>query len=224
MSKELKFRILTSIFLFLLVLFCIFTNKYISIIALTVISSIAWMEFNKLIIKIFYKNNYLRIFLMGLSFLYLVFFVLTSLAIIESSKFYFIYILLICIFSDIGGYIIGKSFGGKKLTKLSPNKTISGSIGSFLFSTFPVFALYLLFIFNDVQGLIINNNNFFHNILLCLSLSLICQLGDIFISYFKRLAKVKDTGNILPGHGGILDRIDGIIFAIPGLILFFIII
>jgi len=103
--------------------------------------------------------------------------------------------------SDIGGYIFGKLIGGKRLTKISPNKTISGSAGSFIFS------LLTLILFN--YDLILKN------LLFCLIVSLSCQLGDLIISYFKRLNKVKDTGNILPGHGGLLDRIDGIIFVIP---------
>ena len=120
---------------------------------------------------------------------------------------FIIYILLICIFSDIGGYVIGKTIGGKKLTKISPNKTISGSIGSFCFSIAPL----LLFYNFDPSKYFHTFNNF----LLCLEISLVCQLGDIFISYIKRKAKVKNTGNLLPGHGGLLDRIDGIIFAVP---------
>ena len=107
----------------------------------------------------------------------------------------------------MGGYIIGKKIGGKKLTKISPNKTISGSIGSFCFSILP-----LLFFYNFDQSKYLYSIN---NFLLCLEVSLVCQLGDLFFSYLKRKAKVKDTGTILPGHGGILDRIDGIIFAIP---------
>ena len=125
----------------------------------------------------------------------------------NSGPVFIIYILLICIFSDIGGYVIGKTIGGKKLTKISPKKTISGSIGSFCFSIVPL----LLFYNFDPSKYSYSFNNF----LLCLEISLVCQLGDIFISYIKRKAKVKDTGNLLPGHGGLLDRIDGIVFAIP---------
>ena len=106
--------------------------------------------------------------------------------------------------SDIGGYLIGKSFKGPKLTKLSPNKTISGSLGSFIFSI--VLLSFLMLIENSFN---------FYIILLAFITSLGCQVGDIFFSFLKRKAKVKDTGNLLPGHGGILDRIDGILFGIP---------
>ena len=119
---------------------------------------------------------------------------------------FFLYVLCVCICSDIGGYIIGKTIGGEKLIKISPNKTISGSIGSFCFSIFPLFLFYNF----DPSKYLYSTNNF----LLCLEISLVGQLGDLFVSYLKRKAKVKDTGRILPGHGGILDRIDGIIFAI----------
>ena len=120
---------------------------------------------------------------------------------------FFLFLLSICFFSDIGGYVIGKSIGGKRLTKISPKKTISGSIGSFSFS---ILAL-LLFYNYDQYEYSLSINNF----LFCLIISLVCQLGDLFISYIKRKAKIKDTGNILPGHGGLLDRVDGIIFAVP---------
>ena len=121
--------------------------------------------------------------------------------------FFFLYIISICFFTDIGGYIFGKIIGGKKLSKISPNKTISGTIGSFIFSIFP---LILMSNFNYLN-LEVNITNIFF----CLFISLTSQLGDLFISFIKRKAKIKDTGNILPGHGGVLDRVDGIIFAVP---------
>ena len=114
---------------------------------------------------------------------------------------------MVCIFSDIGGYVIGKLLGGRKLTKISPNKTISGSIGSFIFSLIPYILLILIKEIPEINTYVL--------FLTTLFLSLTCQVGDLFISYFKRKAKVKDTGTILPGHGGLLDRIDGIIFAVP---------
>ena len=116
-----------------------------------------------------------------------------------------LFIIMICIFSDIGGYIFGKTFKGKKLTKISPNKTYSGMFGSFILSIF--FALGFSYYFN-----LENLKNY---LIISFFVSLVCQLGDLFISYLKRKSEVKDTGNILPGHGGILDRIDGILFAMP---------
>ena len=121
-----------------------------------------------------------------------------------------ILILLICISTDIGGYLFGKIFKGPKLTKFSPKKTYTGMIGSFLLPIFLLFIIsFLSFEFNGLYNF--NPEILFFTLLL----SAVSQLGDIFISYFKRLAKIKDTGNIIPGHGGLLDRIDGMIFAIP---------
>ena len=120
---------------------------------------------------------------------------------------FFLFIILISIFTDIGGYIVGKTLGGPKLTKISPNKTISGTLGSFIFSIIPLFIFFYLG-YLDIK---ININN----IIFCLLVSLVSQLGDLFISYLKRKADIKDTGKMLPGHGGILDRVDGIIFAVP---------
>ena len=121
-----------------------------------------------------------------------------------------ILVLLICISTDIGGYLFGKIFKGPKLTKFSPKKTYTGMIGSFLLPIFLLFILsFLSFAFNGLY------NFNFEILIFTLLLSAVSQLGDIFISYFKRLAKIKDTGNIIPGHGGLLDRIDGMIFAIP---------
>ena len=110
--------------------------------------------------------------------------------------------------------MVGKLIGGKKLTKISPNKTISGSIGSFIFSLIPILILFIIYYYTK-DNFFKLQFSFLQIIFLTLFLSLICQLGDLLISYFKRKAKIKDTGSLLPGHGGLLDRIDGIIFVLP---------
>ena len=128
----------------------------------------------------------------------------------NSSELLLLYFIIItCIFTDIGGYIFGKIFKGKKLTKISPNKTYSGMYGSFILSIF--ITLIIFFKFMTIEKLIF----------IAIIFSAISQLGDLIISYLKRRAKLKDTGNLLPGHGGLLDRFDGLIFTIPiGLIFF----
>lgn len=129
-----------------------------------------------------------------------------------SSFFLLLWIIILTIFSDIGGYIFGKTFKGKKISKISPNKTISGIIGSFIFAVLSVF--FISFIISLMSSL---ENNFFLKpkyFILALLFSFAAQLGDLFISYFKRLEKLKDTGKILPGHGGIFDRIDGLMFVV----------
>ena len=140
----------------------------------------------------------------------------------EAGLNFFIFIIIICIFTDIGGYIFGKFFRGPKLTKISPNKTYSGLIGSFILSVFGglIFVEYVDKFYIDLALYYINFESFGINLnlfvlIFILLTSLISQLGDLIISYFKRVAKIKDTGKILPGHGGLLDRIDGIIFAVP---------
>jgi len=212
MNKELKKRIITSIILIAILINCLFISKESWLVLLGVVSIISFSEFFNLIKKI-YKKIFSRLILLTISIVVLLSFTYSAYKIkIEYGEIVMIFILLICIFSDIGGYVVGKSVGGKKLTKISPNKTISGSVGSFLFSLFPI----------GIYGLlsIITNKDYFkfalddEMIVACLILSLTCQLGDLLISFYKRKAKVKDTGNILPGHGGILDRIDGIIFAV----------
>tara|TARA_B100001057_G_scaffold256054_1_gene256304 strand:+ start:456 stop:1112 length:657 start_codon:yes stop_codon:yes gene_type:complete len=123
----------------------------------------------------------------------------------------FLLVIIICISTDIGGYVVGKIFKGPKLTKVSPNKTYSGMIGSYLLSIIVIgfFIKYSKVIFNE--ELFFSSETFIFIILI----SSISQSGDILISYFKRLSKIKDTGKIIPGHGGLLDRIDGMIFAFP---------
>ena len=216
--KDFKSRILTSIFLTVL-LYLSFEYSYILIISLILVSLISWIEFKGLISKIIKKKNFRSIFfrssIQGLSLLYLTMFsVLVFLGISQDiNKVNILFLICICICSDIGGLIFGKIFKGKKLTKISPNKTVSGSIGSFMLSLILIPIFYFLFIdqFKDIIDMII----------IVIMVSLFCQLGDLFISFLKRKAKVKDTGDLLPGHGGVLDRIDGMLFAIPiGFIIF----
>ena len=215
MNSELKKRINTSVILFILLYICIFVNLNISLFSLIVISIISWFEFTKMTNKIYRnKKEFLSNLILVLSAFYFAMFTGVSYYLIEIDKIYFSYIVLICALSDIGGYVFGKIFKGKKLTKISPNKTISGSLGSFIFALIPCFVFKIIFLFSDIYFLAFSSNLLF-NILISLFLSLISQLGDLYISYFKRLSDIKDTGKILPGHGGLLDRIDGIIFAIP---------
>jgi phosphatidate cytidylyltransferase len=217
MNLELKQRIITSIFLIIL-LVLMFSYIYILIISLIIIGIITWIEFYSLISKIFrnknLKDKILRFFFKSISLIFL-FLLIMSVIIIEALrpdlKFFLFFSLLISVASDMGGLIFGKIFKGKKLTKISPNKTISGAIGSFIFS------LLLIPILQNIMTIPVSSNL----ILIVLLISFTSQLGDLSISYLKRKAKVKDTSDLLPGHGGVLDRIDGIIFAIPvGLILF----
>jgi phosphatidate cytidylyltransferase len=171
-------------------------------------SFISFNEFNRLIKKSFKKEINFIATVKIFSALFFILFTYTSYEIYGRSPIVIIWIIAICIFSDTGGYTIGKLVGGKKLTKISPNKTIAGSVGSFIFSLIPLIFLYLT---NEIY----NDINLAQLVIVSLLLSLICQAGDLLISYFKRKAKVKDTGSILPGHGGLLDRIDGLIFVLP---------
>ena len=209
-SNQLKKRIITSVILFLIVGSSVLINKVIFLVVLSVISILSFYEWS------YINNKYLKSkkknikYIKGFGLTYIAIFYISSIIIYtEESKFFFIFLILVCAFSDIGGYIFGKLIGGFKLTKISPNKTVSGCIGSFLFSLIP------LFLFDYKNFFLLDLVLSFYNILFCLVISLSCQIGDLIISYFKRLNKVKDTGKILPGHGGLLDRIDGIIFAIP---------
>ncbi len=215
MTVELGKRIITSVILFLIAIFCILIHKFVFVLILIVTLFVCFNEWRDINYKYFKKklhNNLKYLFVQFVGLVYLFIFLITSIALrgnnFESIAF-FIIILCICIFSDIGGYVFGKVIGGKKLSKISPNKTISGSLGSFIFSLLPIL-LFNLQNYTSVSFEILPKN-----IMFCLIVSLVCQLGDLLISYFKRLNKVKDTGTILPGHGGLLDRIDGLIFAIP---------
>ena len=215
MSLNLKKRIVTSVFLISL-LIGMFFYSYIMIVSLIIIAIISWIEFYALISKIL-KDRFSRFIYKTISLFYLSGLVYLIFA-IESEyfnlKIYLLYSILVAIQSDIGGLACGKIFKGKKLTKISPSKTISGSIGSFIFSILLIPFFYKGEIDQSLPNIL----------LITIIISLISQLGDLFISYLKRKAKVKDTSDLLPGHGGVLDRIDGIIFAIPlGIFLFIVI-
>tara|TARA_B110000967_G_C18649696_1_gene442716 strand:- start:15 stop:680 length:666 start_codon:yes stop_codon:yes gene_type:complete len=211
MNIELKKRILTSIVLLSLMTVMYFYS-FIMIGTLLIMAIIIWVEFYALISKIIrgnkFQDQFFRFIFKSGSLLYLSMLVY-FLFVIESHyvdlKIYLLYSVLVAILSDIGGLIFGKIFKGKKLTKISPNKTISGSIGSFVLSMVLIPIFYNELISHNLLTLII----------LTIIISLISQLGDLFISLLKRKAKVKDTSDLLPGHGGLLDRLDGIIFAIP---------
>ena len=220
MSQNLLKRLSTSIILLSLLLFINYSHQYIFAISILIVGLIICLEAKKIFLKLlknkFFKKkistkkfNFNFLILNLITFFY-IFFIFCNFS-YEIYKFksptFFLYIISICIFTDIGGYVFGKIIGGKKLSKISPNKTISGSFGSFIFSIIP------LLLFLNFSYLELEYNSYF--IIFSLLISLISQVGDLFISFLKRKAKIKDTGKILPGHGGFLDRMDGIIFALP---------
>ncbi len=204
--SNLNKRILTSIPLTILVI-CSIYNNIILAISLYIISAILIYEFFNILKNIFKRNKTSLFIFLNLFIFYICLFISQIYFFLsdefENKQNIFLFILSICIFTDIGGYIFGKIFKGKKLTYISPNKTYAGMIGSFLCSLliYILFVIYLNFSINLI---------FF-----TLLISFVSQSGDLFISYLKRKANIKDTGKFLPGHGGLLDRLDGIIFAIP---------
>ena len=210
MKNEFQKRILSSIIIIPLSLFFIIKGSTFFILFLSilfVISSIEWIKMSKKVeLKVF-----------GLLFLAVSFY--TAYLLRNNDLESFLLIITICVSTDIGGYIFGKLFKGPKLNKISPNKTYSGMIGSFLLSI--IFAnLYVVkFEFDFLINQNITIDTIF--IILVLSISTTSQIGDLIISYFKRYSKIKNTGNIFPGHGGLLDRIDGMIFVFPITYLFF---
>ena len=204
--SNLNKRILTSFPLLIIAIYAIY-NNIILVLSLFIISSILIYEFLNIVKNIFKKNKTNSFIFLNLFVFYIclfasqIYFFLGGE--IENKQIVFSFILLICIFTDVGGYIFGNIIKGKKLTTISPNKTYAGMFGSFICSLIicTLFIIYFNFSINFI---------FF-----TLLISLVSQVGDLFISYLKRKANIKDTGNFLPGHGGLLDRFDGIIFAIP---------
>ena len=193
-NKELQKRILSSIILLPLAYYLILAGSFYLIFFTTICFFVSIYEWNKMVKKIKFK-------FLGSLFLIFSFYTFYEISIAH----FWIYVLLVCVSTDIGGYAFGKLFKGPKLTKISPNKTFSGMIGGYLLS------LVFLSIFMGWINSTVNEKWFIVTILI----STVSQIGDIIISYFKRLSKLKDTGKIIPGHGGLLDRIDGMIFAFP---------
>ena len=219
MTKNLLKRIFTSIILLTLLVIINFNNELIFVLSIFVVGILVCVEANSIISKLarnkYSKKIYVKKFNLKFLFLKLSIFLYVFLIFCYFSyklhsiqgPYFFLYVVSICFFTDIGGYLFGKIIGGKKLTKISPNKTISGTIGSFLLS------MAALLSFKSVDNINIEFN--LKHVLFVLLVSLVSQLGDLFISFLKRKAKIKDSGKILPGHGGVLDRVDGIIFAVP---------
>ena len=204
-EKNLKKRIFTSIALLLLTLF-FFISKFILIYTLIVLGVLSVMEFTNLMKKIYKEPKY--IFFSNIVFIIYIFlfsFFFFYFSNIFQLKILLFLILFACIASDIGGFIVGKTFKGPKLSKISPKKTISGSLGSLALSSL-FFSVGFFYQTNTINTKII---------LVGLLTSVVCQIGDLFFSFLKRRGNVKDTGNFFPGHGGVLDRLDGILFGLP---------
>ena len=204
--SELNKRIFTSIILSILLILSFYNDLILSFILLLILYQL-YFEFYNIFNKIFLKKKVILYLILLCNLIFI-----TSITLyvwlaftnsISDNKIFLLLIFTITISSDIGGYIFGKLFKGKKLTRISPNKTYSGLIGAYFLSL-----IFTYLIFNKFY-------NYEFIILSTLIISSISQSGDIFISYLKRKANLKNTGNILPGHGGLLDRLDGVIFSIP---------
>ena len=206
MSKNFIQRIYTSIILFL-VLFLMLINNYILGYVLLIVSIFSFLEFSKMISIIFNRKKITQLFI-NLFFISYIFSLSASLLIFSSFlhiKILIFLILIVCVASDIGGFLFGKILKGPRLIHVSPKKTISGAIGSFILSSFiAVLGIYYLTENFDPYVIIIG-----------IVTSLSCQIGDLIFSLLKRKSFLKDTGNFLPGHGGVLDRIDAMLLGIP---------
>tara|TARA_B100001057_G_scaffold37506_1_gene33884 strand:+ start:44 stop:682 length:639 start_codon:yes stop_codon:yes gene_type:complete len=203
MRKELQKRILSSIIIAPLSFYFIIKGSIFFILFLIILFFIASLEWVKMTKKIEFQ-------VIGIVFLFFSFYSVYFLR--DNNLLDFLSIILICITTDIGGYVFGKIFKGPKLIKISPNKTYSGMIGSYLLS------IIVFYFFVEKYGSSWIEQNFTKDLMLVLIvffISSVSQIGDLIISYFKRLSKIKNTGSLFPGHGGLLDRIDGMIFVFP---------
>jgi phosphatidate cytidylyltransferase len=206
MSKNLKIRIYTSIAL-LLSLLVIMLNNYALAFFLMLIGIFAVLEFFNIILKIF-KRNRIKQFLYNLIFTSYIFIFCSYFFVLSfffHLKIILFLVLITCVASDIGGFIFGKIFKGPKLTTISPNKTVSGALGSLIFSSLIISALFYLADKSFDPSIVVIG---------CL-ISISCQVGDLFFSFLKRKSSLKDSGNFLPGHGGVLDRCDGLLLGVP---------
>ena len=195
MSSEFVKRFISSIILLPLIFYVIIQGSFLLIFFTGICFIVACLEWY----MISKKKSY---YIYGFLFLIFSFYTFYELSIELIAVFY---VIIICTSTDIGGYAFGKIFKGPKLTKISPKKTYAGMIGGYLLSLISIFVISSFIKYETTLILF----------LLTILISTVSQLGDIVISYFKRLSKVKDTGNLIPGHGGLLDRIDGMIFAFP---------
>ena len=205
MNFELKRRIFTSLLLFSLLSLMMISNFLMGYFLL-IISVLSFLEFSNIMKKIFKKKFFIILFnILFVLYIFTISGLFLIISFIFHLKIILFIILIICVFSDIGGFTIGKILKGPKLTSISPNKTISGSIGAILFSSLAAL-MSLNFVIKE---------NILSIVFIGFIISLSVQVGDLIFSYLKRKSKLKNTGNILPGHGGILDRIDGILLGLP---------
>ena len=207
MNHEITKRILSSIFVLTIALFFIIKGSFYFIFFMSIfflVIAYEWYQMSR-------KKNYLLSGFIFLSFSTYSAYLLKGTT--STEEFYFLMVILTCVATDIGGYIFGKIFKGPKLIKISPNKTYAGMFGGFFLSIISV-----NFFFNYAYELNFGYKfkDFTQEVfILVLLISSVSQIGDLVVSYFKRKSKIKNTGKILPGHGGLLDRVDGLIFAIP---------
>ena len=203
MSNFLK-RIFSSIILIILVYFCIYNGSFYLtslIIICFFISSYEWFVMSR-------NRSYSFFGFIYLTLSFLIFYDLST----EVQN--LIFVIFICITTDIGGYVFGKILKGPKLTKISPNKTYAGMLGSYILTL--IFSPFL------VDHFTVYTISFNKILIISFVVSTASQIGDLIISFFKRVSKIKNTGKLIPGHGGLLDRIDGMIFAFPVFYIFYI--